>query len=90
MVHHFLAFDRTGPIGFLQSYVACKAGDGWWPNETDPGVRGIDQFLADATRLNHGLGTAMVRAFIAQLFADPAVTRIQTDPRPDNARAIRC
>jgi RimJ/RimL family protein N-acetyltransferase len=32
----------------------------------------------------------MVRAFIERLFADPAVTRIQTDPSPDNARAIRC
>ena len=32
----------------------------------------------------------MVRAFLARLFADPAVTRIQTDPAPSNARAIRC
>ena len=32
----------------------------------------------------------MVRAFVAHLFADPAVTRIQTDPSPLNARAIRC
>ena len=45
MVPHFLAFDTAGPIGFIQSYVARHAGDGWWPHETDPGVRGIDQFL---------------------------------------------
>jgi AacA4 family aminoglycoside N(6')-acetyltransferase len=77
-------------IGFIQSYVAKDSGDGWWPDETDPGVRGIDQFLADAAQLNQGVGTAMVRAFVAMLFADPTVTRIQTDPRPDNARAIRC
>jgi ribosomal protein S18 acetylase RimI-like enzyme len=32
----------------------------------------------------------MVRAFVARLFADPAVTRVQTDPSPDNGRAIRC
>jgi RimJ/RimL family protein N-acetyltransferase len=32
----------------------------------------------------------MVRAFLERLFTDPAVTRIQTDPSPDNARAIRC
>jgi RimJ/RimL family protein N-acetyltransferase len=31
----------------------------------------------------------MVRAFMARLFADPDVTRIQTDPSPANARAIR-
>ena len=27
---------------------------------------------------------------MAKLFADPQVTRIQTDPDPRNARAIRC
>ena len=51
---------------------------------------GIDQFLADARRLNQGLGTEMVRQFVARLFEDPRVTRVQTDPRPDNLRAIRC
>jgi RimJ/RimL family protein N-acetyltransferase len=32
----------------------------------------------------------MVRDFAGRLFADPAVTRIQTDPHVTNARAIRC
>src|SRR6266849_6527724 len=36
-----------------------------------------------------GLGSAMVRAFVEQLFQDPEVTRIQTDPSPDNESAIR-
>lgn len=89
-VRAFIAHDSTQPIGFIQSYVALGAGDGWWEDETDPGVRGIDQFLADPHTLNQGLGTAMVRTFLMQLFADPQVTRIQTDPTPDNARAIRC
>ena len=45
------------PIGYLQSYqaVACH-GDGWWPEITDPGVHGIDQFLAGADKLGQGLG----------------------------------
>ena len=78
------------PIGYIQSYVAMGAGDGWWEGETDPGVRGIDQFLAHEYMLGRGTGTAMVRAFVERLFADPAVTRVQTDPDPRNARAIRC
>jgi RimJ/RimL family protein N-acetyltransferase/catechol 2,3-dioxygenase-like lactoylglutathione lyase family enzyme len=90
MVQAYIAHADAQPIGFIQSYVAAGAGEGWWPDETDPGVRGIDQFLADGNTLNQGLGTAMVRAFMATLFADPAVTRIQTDPRPTNVRAIRC
>ena len=62
----------------------------WWPDERDPGARGIDQFIADDTRLGRGLGTAMVRAFVDRLFEDPAVTTVQVDPDPSNARAIRC
>ncbi|MBC7841654.1 MAG: GNAT family N-acetyltransferase [Gemmatimonadaceae bacterium] len=86
----FIAQLDGKAIGFIQSYVAARSSDGWWPTETDPGVRGIDQFLADEDALNRGLGTLMVRAFVARLFTDPAVTRIQTDPNPGNARAIRC
>lgn len=78
------------PIGYAQSYVAMGSGDGWWPDVTDPGVRGIDQFLADASRLGQGLGTRLVRALVARLFDDPTVSAIQTDPAPENHRAIRC
>jgi RimJ/RimL family protein N-acetyltransferase len=31
-----------------------------------------------------------VRAFAERLFEDAQVTRVQVDPAPDNARAIRC
>jgi len=85
-----IALLGAEPIGFIQSYVALGSGAGWWENETDPGTRGIDQFLADEARLGRGIGSAMVDAFAKRLFADPAVTRIQTDPSPDNERAIRC
>ena len=85
----YMALAEGRPIGYIQSYVALGSGDGWWSDEQDPGVRGIDQFLANAEDLGRGLGTAMVRAFVERLFADPAVTRIQTDPSPDNRRAIR-
>ncbi|GER16519.1 GNAT family N-acetyltransferase [Variovorax boronicumulans] len=85
----YIALRDGQPLGFIQSYVVMGSGDGWWEDERDPGARGIDQFLAQAEQLNRGLGSAMVRAFTDQLFADPAVTRIQTDPSPHNARAIR-
>ena len=78
------------PIGFIQSYVALDAGDGWWEEECDPGVRGIDQFICDGGRLGQGLGTAMVNAFVRRLLAEPGVTKVQTDPDPENSRAIRC
>jgi len=86
----YIAMLGEEPIGYAQSYVALGSGGGWWESETDPGVRGIDQSLADPTQLNKGLGTKLVRALVEQLFADPAVTAIQTDPAPSNHRAIRC
>jgi RimJ/RimL family protein N-acetyltransferase len=86
----YIALDGDREIGYIQSYLVKDCGDGWWEDETDPGARGIDQFLANADQLDRGLGTAMVTAFVARLFEDPAVTRIQTDPDPRNPRAIRC
>ena len=86
----YVAYLESFPIGYIQSYVATDAGDGWWPDEHDPGVRGIDQFLADADSLGRGLGTQMVREFVQFLFEDSTVTRIQADPAPSNLRAIRC
>ncbi len=86
----YLAFADGSSIGFIQSYGAVAGHpEGWWHDEHDAGVRGIDQFLAHPEQLNRGLGTAMIRAFVALLFDDPAVTRVQTDPAPNNRRAIR-
>ena len=82
----YIALRDGQPLGFIQSYVVMGSGDGWWEDERDPGARGIDQFLAQADQLNRGLGSAMVRAFTDQLFADPAVTRVQTDPSPPGRR----
>ena len=86
----YIAMLAQEPIGYAQSYVAFARSDGYWQDETDPGVRGIDQFLANSAQLNNGLGTALVRSVVALLFADPAVSKIQTDPAPNNVRAIRC
>jgi AacA4 family aminoglycoside N(6')-acetyltransferase len=86
----YIAMLDQEPIGFAQSYVALGSGDGWWEDETDPGVRGIDQSLANPSQLGQGLGTKLVRALVEMLFTDSTVTKIQTDPSPANLRAIRC
>jgi RimJ/RimL family protein N-acetyltransferase len=85
----FFACLGDEPVGYIQVYRVLGADPQWWIDETDPGARGIDQFLANAEQLGHGLGSSMVRQFLASLFADPEVTQVQTDPSPDNARAIR-
>jgi RimJ/RimL family protein N-acetyltransferase len=69
--------------------VAVETEDGWWPGQQDRGVLGIDLFLADEARLNQGLGTRLIEAFVSKLFQDLSVWRIQVDPDPTNGRAIR-
>jgi RimJ/RimL family protein N-acetyltransferase len=86
----YVALLDRRPLGFTQSYVVAGAGDGWWEEETDSGARGIDQFLAEADDLGQGLGRRMIECFVDRLFLDPTVTKVQTDPAPDNERAIRC
>ena len=86
----YIALQGDEAIGYAQSYVAMGSGGGWWEDETDPGVRGIDQSLAREELLVRGLGTQLVKALVERLFADPEVSRIQTDPSPANLRAIRC
>jgi RimJ/RimL family protein N-acetyltransferase len=89
LIRMFLACVDSEPVGYIQVYQVLGADPEWWTEETDPGARGIDQFLANAQQLGQGLGSSMVRQFVARLFADPAVTRVQTDPSPSNGRAIR-
>lgn len=86
----YLAYCNGDPVGYIQYYLAAEGDPDWWPDVPGPGVRGIDQFLADGGRLGQGLGTAMVSAFVALLLQNPEVTEIRVDPRPDNLRAIRC
>jgi RimJ/RimL family protein N-acetyltransferase len=32
----------------------------------------------------------MIAAFVEKLLAEPGVTKVQTDPDPENMRAVRC
>ena len=92
-VLHYVVREGGVPVGFIQAYRVMApdhAPAGWWPDETDPCALGIDQFIALPDRLGQGLGTRMIRAFLAWLFEDPRVTKVQTDPDPANARAVAC
>ena len=89
VVWPFVALLDGVPVGFVQVYDVMRADPAWWQDERDPGARGIDQFLADASLLGRGLGSRMVAEMVDQIFANPAVTKVQADPSPDNARAIR-
>lgn len=90
-VVQYLARLDGVPFGYQQAYrVMAHQKDGWWLEETDPCALGIDQYIGEPELCGRGLGTRMVQTFLAQLFADPRVTTVQTDPDPNNARAIAC
>jgi len=60
-VSAYLAYRNDVAIGFIQSYVAARREGGWWSEERDPGVVGIDQFLADPNDLGKGTSAKATR-----------------------------
>jgi RimJ/RimL family protein N-acetyltransferase len=84
---YIIALDGK-PIGFIQSYEACKVGGGWWEG-MPPGVFGIDQFIGDPALIGRGVGTVVISKFVEMLLANEAVREIIADPEPHNRRAVR-
>ena len=86
----FIAWMKETPVGYIQYYDASEGDPNWWLDQPGPGVLGIDMFVGDETKLNKGIGTAMISQFCEFLFDGPDVTEIRIDPSPENLRAIRC
>ena len=75
------------PIAYLQSYDPHLEDD--HPYQDQPfGTLGIDLTIGPAELLGAGHGSAIVRQFSDELFAEGA-PRVIIDPDPRNARAIR-
>ena len=75
-------------VGFAQVYHAnC---DPFWqsfgvPRETF----GLDLAIGAADARNRGIGRVVLRLLTERLFMQPEVVRLQIDPDPENARAVR-
>ena len=85
----YIAMLNGEPIGYAQSYVALGSEDGWWEEETDPGVRGMTSHW----RMHHNWAKAWEPSWFELWLSCCSmirVTKIQTDPSPSNLRAIRC
>ncbi len=76
------------PIGFVQVLDPAADPERYW-GEVAPGLRAIDIWLGEATDLDRGLGSAIMRLAIARCFADPGVKAIVIDPIAANVRAHR-
>jgi aminoglycoside 6'-N-acetyltransferase len=75
------------PIAYLQSYDPNLEDD--HPYRDQPfGTLGIDLSIGDPALVGIGHGSAIVRQFVDELFAEGA-PRVIIDPDPANLRAIR-
>jgi aminoglycoside 6'-N-acetyltransferase len=86
MDQYIVECDRR-PFAYLQ----CYDPDAWANHgfgQLPTGARGIDQFIGEEDMIEHGHGSAFIRAFADRLL-EAGVPQVVTDPSPDNRRAIK-
>ena len=76
------------PVGFVQIIDPAEEDSHYW-GDVPPNLRAIDIWIGEASDLNRGYGTAMMRRAIARCFAPPEVTAILIDPLASNTAAHR-
>jgi hypothetical protein len=64
MIRMFLVYLDQDAIGYIQVYRVMGGDPERWTEETDPGARGIDQFLANAEQLGREHGAAVRRQLV--------------------------
>jgi RimJ/RimL family protein N-acetyltransferase len=75
-------YIQTYAIGSFAAYAAQL--------ECGPGVAGVDMFLGDAWRMNHGLGSAVLRRFVEEIvFGRNAARAVIAGPSEANHASIR-
>ena len=75
------------PAGSIQAYLVSDYPEWIGP---DPGVAGIDLFIADEERTGRGLGPRILTEFVREVvFADPDTTACVAAPDVANAPSLR-
>jgi aminoglycoside 6'-N-acetyltransferase len=89
----FIFFVDRVPLGYIQHWPIGLhqtpewAEDNPWLMELPAEAVGVDLSIANPDRLGQGIGTAVLRAFVARLRQEGHETII-IDPDPENARAV--
>lgn len=90
----FLILLGGEPAGYIQVWrMADAMVEPWlteapWLYQMPEGAVGVDLSLAEAQNLNRGIGTAVLKRFVAML-RDEGCKEIWIDPDPENIRAVR-
>jgi aminoglycoside 6'-N-acetyltransferase len=83
----YIAYVSSEATAYIQSYPPSPLPKYAWQNALPPSARGIDLFIGPPDKIGKGIGTRIIRAFAAKLFAEGA-TQVVIDPDKRNARAV--
>ena len=85
----YLILHGDRPIGYVQAYLVSH--DEEYARLVDVvSSAGVDLFIGEEEFLHRGLGSHLLRRFLAQkVFSDPGVEVCVIGPEPKNAAAIR-
>ena len=93
---HWLALVEGDPVGWIQCYaIADYAEEGevrhWRALGIEPTAAGIDYLVGEPTRRGQGVGTAMIRAFVAEVVfgRHPGWTQVAASPLAANTASLR-
>ena len=89
--HHYIAELDGAPIGMLQTYVVADYPDyAELVGVTDGTTAGVDLLVGEEELTGRGLGTEMLRRFVAEVvLAPPETTAVVADPDAANAASVR-
>src|SRR5262249_60829031 len=77
-------------IGFIQTYSVVDYPEYASLIGLGDGTAGVDLFIADSALIGKGLGSEIVRRFVAQIvFADSATVRCIAGPAAANVASVR-
>ncbi len=85
----FIAVTGDEPVAYIQAWRPTMLANYPWQHSLPQTARGMDIIIGETANLNRGLGTQIIKAFSAKLFAEGA-TRLLIDPEKENGRAVAC
>jgi aminoglycoside 6'-N-acetyltransferase len=78
------------PVGFIQAYLVADHPDFAARVGLGAGIAGVDLFLGEEELIGKGLGSEVLRRFVADVvFTEPATTACIADPDVRNTASIR-
>lgn len=87
---HYVVLLDDRQIGFVETYLISDYPDWEATIDAGPGAVGVDLFIADPELTGQGLGTELLRQFVATIaFARPEATHCIADPDAENVASVR-